>query len=179
MVKNQIGGKHKHQAKKNMGDISNKSKQFIVATDPNEIYAIITKKFGNNMFEVHCIDDKKRKCIVRGKFRGRHKKSNFVGVGSWVLIGLREWETKKEDEKTICDLLEIYSSLDVDRLQKTISCDWRILLNNDTSKIEKDVRNDDDVLFTEDVGEQYIPSEPITLTISEKDEDKEIDFDEI
>lgn len=176
MVKNQVGGKHKHQAKKNMTDTS-RSRQFVVSTDPNEIYAIITKKFGSNMFEVHCIDDKKRRCIVRGKFRGRHKKSNFVNIGSWVLIGLREWETAKEDEKTICDLLEIYSSLDMDRLQKTISADWRILLNNDLSRIEKDTGNEDDVLFTEDVGEQFIPSAPITLTITEQEE--EVDIDDI
>jgi len=74
-------------------------------------------------------------------------------------------------------LLEIYSSLDMDRLQKTISADWRILLNNDLSRVEKDTGNEDDVLFTEDVGEQFIPSAPITLTITEQDE--EIDIDDI
>jgi len=171
MVKNQIGGKHKHQAKKSMID-SSKSMKFVVSTDPNEIYAIITKKFGSNMFQVHCIDDKIRLCIVRGKFRGRHKKSNFVNIGSWVLIGLRDWETPKENEKTKCDLLEIYSSGDIDRLQKTISADWRILVNNDLSKLEKTGEEDDNIVFTHEVEEQIIPSQSITLSISEEpDED--------
>jgi initiation factor 1A len=178
MVKNQIGGKHKHQAKKIMVD-SSKSMKFVISTDPNEIYAIITKKYGNNIFEVHCIDDKIRLCIVRGKFRGRHKKSNFVNIGSWVLIGLREWETQKENQKTKCDLLELYSMSDVDRLQKTISANWKILINNDLSKIEKSGEEDDNIIFTHDVEEQIIPSQPITLTISEETDESWIDFDAI
>ena len=178
MVKNQIGGKHKHQAKKSMVD-SSKSMKFVVSTDPNEIYAIITKKFGNNMFEVHCIDDKLRLCIVRGKFRGRHKKSNFVNIGSWVLIGLRDWETQKETQTPKCDLLELYSMGDVDRLQKTVSANWKILINNDISKVEKVGEEDDNILFTHDVEEQIIPSKPITLTITEETEESWIDLDDI
>jgi len=178
MVKNQIGGKHKHQAKKIMVD-SSKSMKFVISTDPNEIYAIITKKYGNNIFEVHCIDDKIRLCIVRGKFRGRHKKSNFVNIGSWVLIGLRDWETHKENQKTKCDLLELYSMSDVDRLQKTISANWKILINNDLSKIEKSGEEDDNIIFTHEVEEQVIPSQPITLTISEETDESWIDFDAI
>ena len=171
MVKNQIGGKHKHQAKKVMGE-SSKSTKFIISTDPNEVYAIITKKFGNNMFQVHCIDDKIRLCIVRGKFRGRHKKSNFVNIGSWVLIGLREWETQKETQQSKCDLLELYSLGDVERLQKTVSANWKILINNDISKVEKAGEEDDNIIFTHEVEEQIIPSQPITLTITEEsDED--------
>lgn len=178
MVKNQIGGKHKHQAKKSMVD-SSKSMKFVVSTDPNEIYAIITKKFGNNMFEVHCIDDKVRLCIVRGKFRGRHKKSNFVNIGSWVLIGLREWETHKEDQKSKCDLLEIYSIGDVDRLQKTISANWKILANNDFSRIEKTGEEDMNVIFTHDVEDQIIPSQPITLSTTEETDEPWLDIDDI
>jgi len=178
MVKNQIGGKHKHQAKKSMVD-SSKSMKFVVSTDPNEIYAIITKKFGNNMFEVHCIDNKIRLCIVRGKFRGRHKKSNFVNIGSWVLIGLREWETHKENEKSKCDLLEIYSLGDIDRLQKTVSADWKILSNNDFSRIEKSGNEDDSVIFTHEVEDQVIPSQPISLEISEESDEPWLDIDDI
>ena len=131
------------------------------------------------MFEVHCIDDKVRLCIVRGKFRGRHKKSNFVNIGSWVLIGLREWETHKEDQKSKCDLLEIYSIGDVDRLQKTISANWKILANNDFSRIEKTGEEDMNVIFTHDVEDQFIPSQPITLATTEETDEPWLDIDDI
>jgi len=176
MVKNQVGGKHKHQAKKVLSDTSSRTTKFVISTDPSELYAIVTKKFGNNMFQVHCIDNKIRLCIVRGKFRGKHKKSNFVNLGSWLLVGLRDWETQKENEKMKCDLLEIYSLGDVDRLQKTVSENWKILIDNDISKSGSSGLESGDVIFTDEVEEQILPSKPISLDISGDSSGEEFDW---
>jgi hypothetical protein len=75
---------------------------------------------------VRCVDGYDRLCQIRGKFTGRSKRENALGQGTWVLIGLRQWDADKEfakvsskTEKKIqkCDLLEIYSSSEREKLR--------------------------------------------------------------
>jgi cobalamin biosynthesis protein CobT len=77
-----------------------------------------------------CIDDKERRCFIRGKFKGRGKRDNIIEVDKWVLIGIREFQqapgenaiksnSKGKKEMEMCDLLEVYSSGEKDTLKRT------------------------------------------------------------
>ena len=87
----------------------------------------MVKRLNGNTFDVTCIDEKDRRCFIRGKFKGRGKRDNIIEVDKWVLIGLREFQQvpselvlvngKKEME--MCDLLEVYSSSEKETLKRT------------------------------------------------------------
>ena len=177
MVKNKIGGnKAKRQGRKFIGTISSKLR---VAIEEGEIYAVVTKHFGNAMMDVLCIDGVNRICIIRNKFRGRGKRDNCVNVGNWILIGKREWEIVDSYKKEKCDLLEVYNQSDVEQLKK-LPNNWKIL----TAAIETEEPQDDNVLFT-NKNNEYDKSENIEdfsgnniVSIQDNDDD-EIDFDDI
>ena len=94
-----------------------------------ERYAIVTKMLGNSMCHVKCADDVVRLCIIRNKFTGKHKGNNFLKPGSWVLVGLRDWETKS-DKIEKCDLMEVYTESDKSKLLDT-AVNFTILLKED------------------------------------------------
>mgnify|MGYP001219723783 CR=1 FL=1 len=66
------------------------------STCKEEVYACCTKVIGQGFFEVLCIDNVKRLCIARKKFKGRSKRDNLISIGTKLLIGLRSYETKKK-----------------------------------------------------------------------------------
>lgn len=159
MVKNTTGGSsHKKFARKfTSGAKSNKLR---VSEDEGELYAIVTKMLGNNMFHCYCIDGIIRLGHIRGKFTGRGKRDNMVEGGKWVLIGLREWDVPSEKSSSLskgkekmqqCDLLEVYSDMDKQRLKESVSENWHVLESNDVSKTNlKEAVGDDDILFGTD-----------------------------
>ena len=106
MVKNTHGGsRHKSQARKHSN--SNQLRVDVVPNGELEKYAIVKKMFGNGMCEVETKEDSKTlMCFIRGKFRGKNKKHNTLVVNSTVIIGLREWESKKDS----CDLIAVIDS---------------------------------------------------------------------
>ena len=158
MVKNTFGGSsHKKFARKNT--VGPKSNKLRVSDDEGEVYAIVTKMLGNNMFHCYCIDDTLRLGHIRGKFTGRGKRDNMVEGGKWVLIGLREWDISSEksslkgkQKMPQCDLLEVYSDTDKQRLKEGVSARWITLDNNDVSKANagETVNSDDDFVFSTD-----------------------------
>lgn len=143
MVKNTHGGSgHKKFARKFTSGVKINNK-LRVSEEEGEIYAIVTKMLGNNMFHCFCIDGILRLGRIRGKFTGRGKRDNIVEGGKWVLIGLREWDVSSEKSSNLakgktkmqeCDLLEVYSDMDKQRLKESVSENWNILDNNDVSK---------------------------------------------
>ena len=78
------------------------------ACDSSEVYAILVKLLGGQHCEVQFRDGTTMLCVIRRAFRGRNKRSNRLSPGSWLLVGLRDWETRL-DGKERCDLLEVYS----------------------------------------------------------------------
>jgi initiation factor 1A len=110
MVRNKTGGsKHKKQARKN----DNQSTHTIITRLRNvkescEMYAIVSRMLGHGNCYVKCNDGVTRLCIIRKKFRQRHKRSNMVQSGSYVLVGLRDWEVQAVHKIEKCDLLEVY-----------------------------------------------------------------------
>ena len=201
MVKNTHGGSgHKKFARK--FTCAPKSNKLRLSEDEGEIYAIVTKMLGNGMFHCHCIDNTIRLGHIRGKFSGRGKRDNMVEGGKWVLIGLREWDVPSEKSSSLskgkekiqqCDLLEIYSDSDKQRLRETESENWSILDSNDISKATvSESKQEDDIVFGSDrdferqrLIEEMKSStmERITLRLGESKEasveEQEISIDDI
>jgi translation initiation factor 1A len=181
MVKNTTGGsKTKGQARKLIVDTKASSKALRISMDKYEVYAQVTKNLGNGMCHVLCIDGKTRLCHIRGKFRGRGKRDNMIGIGSWILVGLREWEVGKDDSKKLenCDLLEVYSDYDKEKLKTTVTTlDWAAFISNDSknNKVENCV---DDIEFTENVDE-YKHFIEESLKSGKKIENIQLDDEEI
>jgi initiation factor 1A len=196
MVKNVKGGSgHKSQARKNVISTAEKhSHRLRVVEEEGEIYAQVSKDFGNGMCEVICNDNVKRLCIIRGKYRGRGKRDNSIKVKSIIMVGLRDWETHFENSKKLekCDLLEVYSDYDVDRLKKSADITWSIFDMDDSAN---QYATDDIVHFSDNTEEEYkqlvekdiIKSNTSSLAISDninEDDDineveENINFDDI
>lgn len=159
MVKNTTGGsKAKGQARKFVSQAP--TNRLRLAHEEAELYAKVSAMLGNGMCEVMCIDGKKRLCHIRGKFKGRGKRDNFITRESFILIGLREWEgdEAKEVKGKIklpnCDLLEVYNSGDVVRIKMTENkYDWSMFATEEKSNTEN---IEDTVDFTNnDIDEEY------------------------
>lgn len=125
MVKNTMGGcngkkvAHKHAVKSTKSGLR-------ISQNKSEIYGVV-KRLNGNTFDVSCIDEKERRCFIRGKFKGRGKRDNIIEVDKWVLIGLREFQQVPSEivlvngkrEMEMCDLLEVYSSSEKETLKRT------------------------------------------------------------
>jgi len=191
MVKNTQGGSsHKKFGRKFATAKSNN--RLRVSEDEGEVYAIVTKMLGNNMFHCCCIDGLIRLGHIRGKFTGRGKRDNMVMGGKWVLIGIREWDlssTKSKDKIQQCDLLEVYSDSDKQRLKDTISENWSVLDKNDVSRDADDSKDDGftfgtDADFERDKLIEEMKSataEKISLKMSveEVEEEEEVNINDI
>jgi translation initiation factor 1A len=131
MVKNTTGGsKAKGQARKVGG--GGQTHKLRVSQDELEVYSVAVRAYGNAMFEVLGVDNIKRLCHIRGKFKGRGKRDNFISVGTYLLVGLREWESQDaliaQKKLPNCDLIVVYSDQDKDRLKSDEShIDWEVL----------------------------------------------------
>jgi translation initiation factor IF-1 len=124
MVKNTQGGSsHKKFARSSMAP-ANKT-YLRTAREEGEIYAYVSKMFGNGMCNVVDMNGRDYLCVIRGKFRGKNRKNNKLEIGTWTLVGLRGWESTKKDEKLTCDLLEIYTKEEIDRLKSTVRGNWK------------------------------------------------------
>jgi translation initiation factor IF-1 len=71
-----------------------------------EKIAIVSKIHGSHC-DVSLEDGSSVICHIRCKFRGRNKRGNTISVGTFVLIGLREWESSLKNS----DLLFVYDSM--------------------------------------------------------------------
>jgi len=149
MVRNEGGGnKMKHLARKHVNGASQQANKFLrVSECKDELYAYIMRILGNSMCLVKCFDGYERLCHIRGKFTGRSKRENALAQGTWVLVGLRQWDADKEFASKVsktgksiqkCDLLEIYSSTEREKLrvQEKIFQDVIIETNNSSSDDE-------------------------------------------
>jgi translation initiation factor 1A len=130
MVKNFGGNKSKKQGRKFVGD-PKASKELRLPENEFEIIASVNKDYGNGRCLTICLDGKERICIIRNKFRGRGKKDNLVKIGTWVLIGRREWETIRDDKPENCDLLVVYRDDEKKKLMQSCDTDFTAIYKND------------------------------------------------
>ena len=156
MVKNTTGGnKSKGFARK--GFIKT-DYALRTSTDPAEVYAQSTKMLGGGACHVKTIDGIELLCHIRGKFRGRGKRDNFIGMGTWLLVGLREWEKEAAKGKLLnCDVIEVYSESDKIKLKNTVtSVNWNIFTLNDNKQNSSDnIDIGDDFDFTDEKTQEY------------------------
>jgi hypothetical protein len=125
-------------------------------------------------------------CHIRGKFRGRGKRDNLISPGTWLLIGLREWEKEPSAGKLLnCDLIEVYSESDKERLKNIAnSVNWSLFITNDTKSINS--TSDDiasDIQFSDNKSHEYAELIASSLsgktTIISTDDGQEVDVDDI
>ncbi len=134
MVKNVNGGKHKNQARKHVTNVQNKKLR--LKEEEDEMYACVKKKLGDNKLDLLCIDGKVRLGIIPGKLKNKRGDNN-IDINTWLLIGIRSWETIPVDKKEKCDVLEVYSDAEKKRLQNNVDEKWSAL-NDYTSPAKED-----------------------------------------
>jgi len=185
MVKNTTGGnKSKGKASKSFAKPTNTFLRLSHDED-NELYAQVVRPLGNGMCHVQCIKDgATRLCHIRGKFRGRGKGDNIVKNGSWLLVGLREWERASADPKKFqnCDLLEVYTDVEKEKLRNSVKINWS-LFNTDKDETDKTkIASDADyIVFSDDKTDEY---EKLIATPASRTKDSDgmpgfVDFNEV
>jgi translation initiation factor IF-1 len=117
MVKNTGGGsKHKSMARKNMAGGAATGGPLRLPQEEGECFAKVSKMLGNGMCSVIVWNDNAQMqdvtCFIRGKFRSRNKKQNFVAPESFILVGLRDWSSSHDK----CDLLHLYDDHSIQHL---------------------------------------------------------------
>ena len=180
MVKNTCGGnKHKSQARKVV--VGGKQQTALrLALDEGEVYAQVVKIFGGTLFSALCMDGTTRNCVIRGKFRS--KRDCMITPGSWIMVGLREYISSKKDSIETCDLLEVYSDTDKEKLKMhQPSLNWRIFATA-AGAIGKygstQEQEDETVRFTDATDEEYQNIMNAELTAGEKKPTTTIAFGE-
>jgi len=149
MVKNLTGGnKSKQMGRKFVSAPVDRKIRLI--QEEGESYAVVTKLLGNGMFYANDTEAKERLCVMRNKFRGKGKRDNNVSLGTWVMIGKRDFDSS---DKPKFDLLEVYTDIEKQKLKR--SGDPMFLLLKSEYDNTKDSNQDDDVAFGNDDTEKY------------------------
>ena len=150
MVKNTQGGsRHKSQARKLVNAVVSNNVRF--PSEDGECFALVSKMLGNGMCNVNLIYENQLLsnivCHIRGKFRSRNKKSNFVSIGSTILVGIRSWTSNIN----ACDLLFVYPDNHISSLNIPSSLIQSINFNHSIS-------NDSESFVFSNVIEQHLDS---------------------
>jgi len=156
MVKNTHGGnKSKGMARKGF---AKKDGALRISHDEAEIYAQAVKVMGGSIASAIDIEGNPLRAHIRGKFRGRGKRDNFIGPGTWLLVGLHTWEDgTKPDIIRNCDILEVYNDSDKTKLKNSVtSVNWSKFIANDTKTIgDGDDKEDDEIEFADEATQEY------------------------
>ena len=183
MVKNNTGGnKSKGFARKNL---TKRDSALRFAKEDGEIYAQAVKVMGGAFISAIDVDGNPLRGHIRGKFRGRGKRDNFISPNTWLLVGLHEWGGNSAIND--CDILEVYTDADKHKLKNTAThINWSLFITNDSKTFNSEstthVDEEQGIKFsTEDNTEleQLIASQ---LTRDDKpfvESDAEVDVDDI
>jgi hypothetical protein len=128
---------------------------------------------------------------IRGKFRGRGKRDNFIVPGTWLLVGLHDWQSDSIKSCSLkdCDILEVYSDSDKNRLKNSVtSVNWSIFITNDSKLIgssttEGDCEDETEIQFADEATQEYEQLIASEASQGKKmvfiDDDEEINVDDI
>jgi len=156
MVKNNTGGnKAKGFARKNLVKRDNTLR---VAQEEGEIYAQAVKVMGGNIVSVIDIEGNPLRGHIRGKFRGRGKRDNFIDPNTWLLVGIHDWGSDKKPGDVIdCDVLEVYNETDKNRLKNSVtSVDWSKFVLNDNKSFGSEVEKvETEIVFADEATQEY------------------------
>lgn len=185
MVKNAGGNKSKGLARKNF---AKRDAALRVAKEDGEIYAQAVKVMGGSIASALDLNGEPLRVHIRGKFRGRGKRDNFISGGTWLLVGLHDWRGNSGEVRD-CDILEVYSDTDKHRLKNTVTnIDWSRFLANDTKPLgatEDQDNGDVGFEFADEAAQEYeqLIREQTTSTHASvmitMDDGEQIDVDDI
>jgi translation initiation factor IF-1 len=180
MVKNVSGGnKSKGFARKNF---AKKDSQLRISENELELYAQVSKVFGGTSCKVMSVDNVELLCHIRGKFRGRGKRDNFIANGTWLLVGLREWEKDAAKGKLLnCDVIEVYNEGDKNKLKNNVtSVNWAPFILNDTRAIGTVETTPvvEDFVFTDEKTQEYQDLIQSQINMAQKEHPKFISTDD-
>lgn len=119
MVKNSGGNKAKKQARKTVA-LPTTTQNVRYVAETGELYAVITNIYGGKTCQIMCDDGVSRRCTIRRKFMTARKGDNAIAAGTWIMAGLYDWE-KRADGTQTCDMLEVYSSGEKEKLKQTVN----------------------------------------------------------
>lgn len=149
MVKNLNGGKKSKQMGRKFVSAPVDRKIRLIQEE-GELYAVVTKLLGNGMFYANDTEGKERLCVMRNKFRGKGKRDNTVSLGTWVMIGKRDFDSS---EKPKYDLLEVYTDIEKQKLKRSGDPKFLLLKNEDDNT--NNSKLNDEVMFDNDDTEKY------------------------
>lgn len=176
MVKNSKGGKNaKKMGRKFASGSTMADRRVRYSECDEEKYACVTRYHGGGQVDVMCIDGETRLGIIRKKFRGRSKRDNFIGIGTYVLVGLRDWEVVAKGKKRKCDLLEVYSTQDIEQIKRyLLPEEWEVIRNKgDESK--NDYSEENMIEFVDEETADYIREHEERIMENQKISDEEGD----
>ena len=152
MVKNNGGNKAKKMGRKFTSSGAGQAVTRLSECE-EEMYACVTKYYGSGMCDVICIDGESRMCVIRKKFRGRSKRHNIVSVGSYVLVGLRDWEVVAAGKKRKCDLLEVYNQTDIEKIRRFLTEEeWHLIKYTSEDIVDEE---DNGIVFVDEETARY------------------------
>jgi len=166
------------------------SKGIRLCEEDGEQYGVVTQMLGGPNCRVTCQDGTARMCVIRSKFRWRNKNHNRLSPGTWVMVGVRGWETTASGEQR-CDLLEVYSSGDASTLEASGGTDLGLLRRaagaaqpgGGSSEARTGTTTEADVVFADeaaaDVDTRELRQSATEAVTFGADDDTEIDLDEI
>jgi initiation factor 1A len=153
MVKNLTGGnKSKQMGRKFVSAPVDRKIRLI--QEEGELYAVVTKLLGSGMFYANDTESKERLCVMRNKFRGKGKRDNTVSLGTWVMIGKRDFDSS---DKPKFDLLEVYTDIEKQKLKRSGDPKF-LLLKSEYDNVNESKTNqadDDEIAFGNDDTEKY------------------------
>ena len=173
MVRNTTGGTGtKSLARK----FQNKNSSSLrLAEDEFERYGVVSKHLGNSMCTITFNDGSTLLGHIRNKFSGRNKRSNLIPSLSFVLVGLRHFESPFKN----CDILEVYDHLHVSLLSQISSIHINHLLSLHSNFISHSDSHHNDITFSNDFSTTPISTQPIPHDDIHTDIDTDIDFNDI
>jgi translation initiation factor IF-1 len=111
MVRNISGGTGTKSLARKLTS-NNSSREVPAPSNEYEKIAIVSKIHGAHCDVVLVEDNATIICHIRNKFRGRNKRNNQISVGSYILVGLRDWQSSDKHS----DLLFVYDNPPYDHL---------------------------------------------------------------
>lgn len=177
MVKNSGGGNRaKKFARKDTG--VKVVAKLRLSEDPDELYGCVTKLHGNTC-DVVTIDGSKLVGHIRGCMSGKKKRFCIIGANTIVLIGMRSWESSKRH----CDILEVYTSSEVEQLRNIPKVNLDRLNQYMTEQCGSSKQDDGNITFTNEtvsymdaIAPQLEPKDIETFIMEDAEE---IDIDDI
>jgi len=141
MVRNIQGGTGTKGLARKHQDTGKSYRKLRISEDPDEIYAYVEKPYGNGMCLVVSNNGTEYVGHIRGKMRGKHKRSNLVEPSCIVLVGLRSWESDTNGKKRNCDIITVYDDNDIQQLQQLPNISIDAILSKIISQKTKNAKS--------------------------------------